>query len=190
MIERTPMPEHTLTPLEKFALRAEDIIMTRLVPMGHPGAFFKWLFKVPIFFYKIGLPPPASLFLLLTTTGRKSGRPRHTPLEYRREAGTGHLIIMAGWGGNTDWSKNIAANPHVRVQMGRGAFEAVAERLPDAEVAAFLAKALRLNPRSERIWSRWAGEPVTLDDPESLLRAAKHFPSFRLKAGLTTDEHR
>jgi hypothetical protein len=35
---------------------------------------------------------------------------------------------------------------------------------------------------SERIWSRWAGEPVRADVPESLLRAAEFFPSFRLKS--------
>ena len=175
------MPEHKLTPFEQFLLRAEDIIMTRLVPMGNPGPVFRWLFKVPIFFYKIGLPPPANLFILLTTTGRKSGQPRHTPLEYRREAGTGDTVIMAGWGGKTDWRYNIEANPRVHVQAGWKKFDAVAEKLSDAEVADFLAEAMRLNPRSERIWSRWAGEPVRAEDRESLLRAAKFFPSFRLK---------
>ena len=170
-----------LSPLEKFALRAEDLIMTRLVPMDHPGLVLKWLFKAPVFFYKIGLPPPANLFLLLTATGRKSGQPRHTPLEYRREAGTGHMIVMAGWGGNTDWRKNIEANPRVVVQAGWKKFHALAEKLTDDEVADFLAEAMRLNPRSERIWSRWAGESVRVEDRESLLRAAKFFPSFRLK---------
>jgi hypothetical protein len=78
----------TLTPFEKFALRAEDLIMTRLAPKDRPGPIFKWLFKVPIFFYKIGLPPPGNFFLLLITTGRKSGLPRHTPLEYRHDPQT------------------------------------------------------------------------------------------------------
>ena len=174
------MSDHKLTPLEKFALRAEDFLLTRLVPMDKPGALFKWLFKVPIFFYKIGLPLFGGFILLLTTTGRKSGRPRHTPLEYRREKGTGHRIIMAGWGGNTDWRKNIEANPRVHVQAGWTKFDALAEKLTDDEVADFLAEALRLNPRSERIWSRWAGEPVRAEERESLLRAAKFFPSFRL----------
>ncbi|MFZ5856377.1 MAG: nitroreductase family deazaflavin-dependent oxidoreductase [Chloroflexota bacterium] len=174
------MPAHKLTPLEKFLLRAEDIIMTRLVPMDRPGAVFKWLFKVPILFYKIGLPLFGGFILLLTTTGRKSGKPRHTPLEYRREAGTGHRIIMAGWGGDTDWRKNIEANPRVHVQAGWTKYNALAEKLTDNEVADFLAEAMRLNPRSERIWSRWAGEPVRAQERESLLRAAKFFPSFRL----------
>lgn len=175
------MPEHKLTPLEKLALRAEDILVTRLVPMDRPGALFKWFFKVPILFYKIGLPLFGGFILLLTATGRKSGKPRHTPLEFRREAGTGAMVIMAGWGGGTDWRKNIEANPRVHVQAGWTKFEALAEKLTDDEVADFLAEAMRLNPRSERIWSRWAGEPVRAESRETLLRAAKFFPSFRLR---------
>jgi len=170
-----------LTPFEKFLLRAEDVIMTRLVPADSPGPVFKWLFKLPVFFYRIGLPLFGNFILLLTTTGRRSGKPRQTPLEYRREQGTGYMIVMAGWGGRTDWRRNLEADPRVHVQAGRKKFEAIAEPLTGAEVADWLAEAIRINPRSTRIWSKWAGEPVTADDRDSLLRAARFFPSFRLK---------
>ena len=175
------MADRRLTRFERLLVRVEGFIMTRLAPLDKPGRVLKWLFKVPAFFYKIGLPLFGNFILLLTTTGRKSGRLRHTPLEYRREHGTGHIIIMAGWGGNTDWRRNIQANPGVCVQVGWHKFEALAEPLSETEVAAWLAEAMRLNPMSARIWSRWAGEPVSADAPDSLLRAAKFFPSFRLK---------
>jgi deazaflavin-dependent oxidoreductase (nitroreductase family) len=175
------MPEQRLTWFQRLVINLEDIIMTRLVPMHSPGVVFKWLFRVPIFFYRIGLPVFGSFVLLLTTKGRKSGRPRHTPLEYHREPDTGDLIIMAGWGGNTDWRRNIQADPYVRVQAGCHRFEALAEPLSDAEVAASLAEVLRLNPASASIWSRWAGEPVNSGSTDSLLRAARFFPCFRLK---------
>jgi deazaflavin-dependent oxidoreductase (nitroreductase family) len=169
------------THLERLAWKMEDLIMTRLVPRDRPGPAFKWLFKTPLFFYRIGLPIFGSFVLILTTTGRKSARLRRTPLEYRREPGSGDLIIMAGWGGRTDWKRNLQADPHVHVQVGRRAFDALAEALPEAEVADWLAQTLRVNPASARTWSRWAGEPVSLEAPESILRAARHFPSFRLK---------
>jgi len=175
------MEKRKLTLFERVALRVEDLLMTRLVPGDHPGIVFKWLFKIPIFFYRIGLPLFGSFILLLTTTGRKSGKPRHTPLEYHREPRTGLTIIMAGWGGNTDWRRNLQSDPRVRVQMGWHKFEAIAEPLSDAEVAAWMSDALKLNPKSAKIWSRWAGEPVSLAEPESVLRAARYFPSFRLK---------
>lgn len=175
------MPPQNLTPVERLLVRLEDLILTRLVPLDKPGPVFKWLFKVPRFFYAIGLPLFGNFILLLTTVGRKSGRFRHTPLEYRREPSTGSLIVMAGWGGNTDWRRNLQANPHVLVRVGWRTFEAVAEPLSDADVAAWMLTALRINPPSARIWSRWAGEPVSADAPASVLRAAAFFPSFRLR---------
>jgi deazaflavin-dependent oxidoreductase (nitroreductase family) len=183
-LQRVPqvkMPERKLTLFERFAISAENLIMMRLSPAGNPGPVLKWMFKVPIFFYKIGLPMFGNFILLLTATGRKSGKLRRTPLEYRLEPGTGCCIITAGWGGNTNWRKNIEANPHIFVQTGRRKFTAVAERLSDEEVADSLAEAVRINPRSAEIWSRWAGEPVSAERPDSFLRAAKFFPSFRLK---------
>ena len=119
-------------------------------------------------------------FLLLTTSGRKSGKPRHTPLEYRYDPSDDSYFIMAGWGGNTDWFRNVTANPNVSAQVGRRKFTCRAERVGDEEVAAKMAETIRINPGSKLLWSRWAGEEVD-DSPESLLRAAKHFPSFRLK---------
>jgi hypothetical protein len=42
----------------------------------HPGPVFKWLFKILIFFYKVGLPLFGSFVSLLTTTEWKSGKMR------------------------------------------------------------------------------------------------------------------
>jgi deazaflavin-dependent oxidoreductase (nitroreductase family) len=175
------MGNQNLTLFVRFLLRAEELIMTRLVPKDNPGPIFKWLFKTPIFFYRIGLPIFSSFVLLLTTTGRKSGKQRYTPLEYHREKDTGNPIIMAGWGGKTDWRFNIEANPQVHVQIGQDRFNAIAEPLTNTEIVTRLKKALSINPKSTRIWSRWAGERVSLEDPASIERAAKYFPCFRLK---------
>lgn len=132
----------------RLAVKIENALMTRLVPANHPGPLFKRLFKIPLIFYAIGLPLFNDFILLLTTTGRKSGKLRRTALEYRREKDTGYAIITAGWGGNTDWRRNLQADPHVQVQIGRKKFPALAEPLADAQVAEWLAEALRLNPRS------------------------------------------
>jgi deazaflavin-dependent oxidoreductase (nitroreductase family) len=176
------MEKKKLTQLERLSLWIEDLLMTRLVPKDNPGPVFKWFFKIPIVFYRIGLPLFGSFILLLTTTGRKSGKQRHTPLEYHREQETGYPIIMAGWGGNTDWKRNILVNPCVHVQIGWHKFNAIAEPLSDKEVAAWLSDVIKANPMSTRMWSRWAGELVSPDIPDSLPRAAKHFPCFRLKS--------
>jgi len=173
--------EKDLSLFDRFILKSEEIIMTRLVPKDNPGPIFKRLFKTPIIFYRIGLPIFSSFILLLTTTGRKTGKRRVTPLEYIREKETGYPIIMAGWGGKTDWRYNIESNPRVHVQIGHKKFSAIAEPLSESEVKTRLTEAMKVNPNSAKIWSRWAGENVSIEDPDSIERAVKYFPSFRLK---------
>jgi F420H(2)-dependent quinone reductase len=58
--------------------------------------------------------------LLLTTTGRKSGKPRTQPLAYTR-ATEGYAVI-ASKGGATQhplWYLNLCANPSAEVTVGR-----------------------------------------------------------------------
>ena len=58
--------------------------------------------------------------LLLTTTGRKTGKPRTTPLLYAR-AGDGYIVIASKGGAEHDplWYRNLQATPRADVQVGR-----------------------------------------------------------------------
>lgn len=54
--------------------------------------------------------------LLLTTTGRKSGRQRTIPLQYMKDGD--NAVVVASNGGNTEhpaWWRNVRANPEVTV---------------------------------------------------------------------------
>ncbi len=58
--------------------------------------------------------------LLLTTTGRKSGKPRTTPLLYLRDGE--NLVVVGSKGGaprHPAWFLNLRANPEVEVELGR-----------------------------------------------------------------------
>lgn len=58
--------------------------------------------------------------LLLTTTGRRSGRQHTTPLLYVREGDA--LAVVASFGGSPThpaWYLNLSAHPDVEVQVGR-----------------------------------------------------------------------
>ena len=57
--------------------------------------------------------------LLLTTTGRKSGRPRTQPLTYTR-AGEGYVVIGSKGGAAQHplWYLNLRANPVAEVTVG------------------------------------------------------------------------
>ncbi|MEU0692494.1 nitroreductase family deazaflavin-dependent oxidoreductase [Streptomyces niveus] len=63
--------------------------------------------------------------LILTTTGRKSGEQRSTPLIYRTHGDD--LLIVASKGGDDSpplWYLNIQADPEVRVQVKGDRFAA------------------------------------------------------------------
>ena len=56
--------------------------------------------------------------LILTTTGRRSGEPRSTPLIYGRDGDD--FVVVASKGGDEDhpsWYLNLVADPHVEVQV-------------------------------------------------------------------------
>lgn len=70
--------------------------------------------------------------LLLTTTGKKSGRPRTVPVVPYFEGED--LYVMASLGGapqNPAWFNNLTANPDVGVQLGADKWQARAEIVAD-----------------------------------------------------------
>jgi deazaflavin-dependent oxidoreductase (nitroreductase family) len=74
--------------------------------------------------------------LLLTTTGRKSGRPRTTPLTYFQDGD--NKVLVGSNGGNDQhpaWYLNLRANPDAEVQIGRERKRVRAELASDEERA-------------------------------------------------------
>lgn len=70
--------------------------------------------------------------LLLTTTGRKSGLKRTTPLFYLPDRK--NFIVVASYGGNPEaplWWKNLQADPTGWVQVGDRTFEVQARQAPE-----------------------------------------------------------
>lgn len=97
--------------------------------------------------YAIGLGPIIGrLILLLTTTGRKSGVPRTTALQY--EAVDGAIYIASSKGTRADWFQNLVANPCVTVRVKSRQFAGRAELVTDpVRIADFVELRLRRHPR-------------------------------------------
>ena len=57
-------------------------------------------------------------YLLLTTTGRKTGQPRTQPLLYARD-GTDYIVVGSNWGQahHPAWSGNLLAQPDAVVSV-------------------------------------------------------------------------
>ena len=97
--------------------------------------------------YAIGLGPLiGGIILLLTTTGRRSGMKRVTPLQY--ELIDGDYYIGSARGLKADWVHNIKNDPHVEVRVGAKHLQGTAEIITDpSRLADFLEVRLERHPR-------------------------------------------
>ena len=110
-------------------------------------SIWKILKYPPQFLYAIGLGSIyGRLVLLLTTTGRKSGLPRVTPLQY--EEMEGKIVIASARGTKADWYRNMLVDPNVTVRVKSQEFNGLAEPVENPErVADYIEYRLRKHPR-------------------------------------------
>ena len=88
------------------------------------------LMKTPLISWRLGLGPiTGRLFIALTTTGRKSGLPRRTMIEYHTTKGKKYA--PCAFGIRSQWYQNILADPRVTIQTSDGTESALAIRVTD-----------------------------------------------------------
>jgi deazaflavin-dependent oxidoreductase (nitroreductase family) len=107
----------------------------------------KHIQKIHRVLYALGLGPIIGGFiLLLTTTGRKSGLKRVTPVQYE-EIG-GEYYVGAARGVKADWVRNIQSNPQVELRVGARRLQGMAEVVTDpCRFADFIEVRLQRHPR-------------------------------------------
>ncbi len=69
--------------------------------------------------------------MVVTHTGRKSGKDHHTPLNYIVR--NGDVYCIAAFGGKADWYQNAMANPAIEVWLPDGWWKGVAEDVSGRE---------------------------------------------------------
>jgi deazaflavin-dependent oxidoreductase (nitroreductase family) len=123
-------------------------------------SIWKILKYPPQILYAIGLGSIyGRLVLLLTTTGRKSGLPRVTPLQY--EEMEGKIVIASARGTKSDWYRNILVEPNVTVRVKSREFNGLAEPVEDPErVADYIEYRMRKHPRMIGFIMRREGFPI------------------------------
>ena len=119
---------HPSTPLEPATQKKQ--LFTENLPYPS-GRVMQMVYKSPIWLYRLGLGPLVGrLFMILTTTGRKSGLPRRTAIEFHQRHG--RKYVMVGWTA-ANWYKNILTNPLVTIQTAWGTEHARARRITTIE---------------------------------------------------------
>ncbi len=104
--------------------------------------------------------------LLLTTTGRKMGQPRTTPVAYLTDGDA--LVIVAGAAGaakHPDWWLNLESHPVAQVQVGRRKLLVSATRaLPEEQ---------------QRLWARYPAQYALVDKMQK--RVSREIPVVILR---------
>jgi len=126
--------------------------LTRRVP--------RWFFAAPEWVFRLRLGFLVPWWLMLVTTGRRSGRPRRVVLDViRRE--DDHVWVLAADGRMADWVRNIVADPRVVVWHGAHRRQATARLLDPSDAVAFGLEVYRRRPSYVRAVYRVLGERIT-----------------------------
>jgi deazaflavin-dependent oxidoreductase (nitroreductase family) len=104
------------------------------------------LHRIPVLLWRLGLQRPiGGTFVILTSTGRRSGQPVHTPVMPHRVDGS--VYVWCPYGDRGQWCRNVQADPVVTVQDANGTWAARATRPDDAgELARVHARLLDFDP--------------------------------------------
>ena len=129
--------------------------------------FIKWMSRSNTWLYKVSGGKLGATFqkapvALLTTTGRKTGQPRVSPLLYLRDGDT--VIIAASRSGsdkNPMWYLNLKANPKVKVQIKDDVRDLRAREANEAERQHYWPKLVAMYPSLEDYQS-WTDRVIPL----------------------------
>jgi deazaflavin-dependent oxidoreductase (nitroreductase family) len=99
---------------------------------------FKFFNRFMLFMWRLGLGPWVNFWpkgigriMVLTHTGRKSGKRYKTPVNYALVEG--ELYCTVGFGSGCDWYRNVVANPEVEVWLPDGWWEGYTEEVVDGD---------------------------------------------------------
>jgi deazaflavin-dependent oxidoreductase (nitroreductase family) len=137
------------------------------------GVVIKWMSRLNTLAYQVSGGKVGGSFLqgapvaLLTTTGRKTGQPRVSPLLFLRDGD--RVVLVASQGGRTNnpmWYLNLKANPKVSVQIKKEVLELTARDATEAERAQYWPQLVAMYSSFDD-YQNWTDRviPVVICDP-------------------------
>ena len=146
------------------------------------------LLRLPVWLYRAHLGwVLGGRILVLTHTGRRSGRRYRTALEVvAHDRLTDTYIVAAGWGEQAGWYRNLQHAPDAEIAVGRRTLAVHAERLAAEQAERTLCDYARKHPWTFRILA-----DLLLERPEQHPSAsvlAQTLPLVALQRRHTADE--
>lgn len=111
---------------------------------------FKVFNKFMLFMWRLGWGPWVNYFpqvtgrvMVITHTGRKTGKQRRTPVNYAIV--DGDLYCTAGYGSGSDWYRNIITNPQVEIWLPDSWWAGVVEEVANPQQRLVYLRQILLN---------------------------------------------
>src|SRR5262245_12579574 len=153
---------------------------------AYPRGLKRWLFRAPLYLWRLGAGPfLRRKMLVLSTRGRRSGRVRHTALEYSVLNGCHYL--GSGWGMRPDWCQNLVADPRATVQSRLGTVAVVAHRATSEEEFRQLYHSIR---GSSPAWAEYIAAHGIEDREDDFVAKRDRLVSWRLEPMSAADAAR
>lgn len=131
-----------------------------------PGRLAVAIFRLPLKAYQHNAGPALGrTFLAFTHVGRRTGLSHQAVAMVLRYAeASGEAVICAGWGPQTEWYRNLRAEPAVQVQLGGRTFTPQQRFLTEEEAFDVAVQFRREHPRRMRLISTVLGWGNLRDD--------------------------
>jgi deazaflavin-dependent oxidoreductase (nitroreductase family) len=102
------------------------------VPVAAPHPLRRVFGKSPLLLWRLGFGPLVGrTLMIMTTTGRHSGLPRRTAIQFLTYQGCKY--VYSAHGAEADWWRNLAADPHLTIQTAAGTEAVTARRMANTQ---------------------------------------------------------
>lgn len=120
-----------------------------ITPPSKPKGLLKWGYTLPLYLYRWHLGWLVGQHQkVMAHLGRKTGCRRQTGLEVvHYDPATQECIVVAAWGEQSDWYRNIQAHPVLEVQVGSTRYPPIQRILTFEETWVLLNEYQRHHPR-------------------------------------------
>jgi deazaflavin-dependent oxidoreductase (nitroreductase family) len=138
-----------------------------------PRGIEKALFKLPNFFYNLGLGSiMGSRFVQLTHTGRKSGKVYKTVVEVvNYDPDQRKIFVASGFRHQSDWYKNIIKTPQIKLNFRGTQYEAAVREQDQADSEKVLLNYTHHHPLAMKELARFMGYEIDGSDQDVRLLA-------------------